>query len=231
LPGGAILTAKHVVAECKAIRATARSGAFEAASARITAIPSNPQTDLAALQLDTPHGRARTRARLRDLWLTGLEPTRPGAPVSPWPKIEQELVVLGYPSATTSMDPVAAPLSQVLAARFTKQIWHGDAFAVFGNITHGDSGGPIVDKSGRVVGMMFAIAFKDDEVHKQGINGSAGFGLRARDIAFFLAEAGYRRRWTGPMRAPMVRWSASGTISFACSATAESSPARAAHCR
>jgi hypothetical protein len=137
-------------------------------------------------------------ARLRDLWLTGLEPTRPGAPVSPWPKIDQELVVPGYPGATTSMDPVAAPLSQVLAARLTNQIRHGDAFAVFGNITHGDSGGPIVDKSGRVVGMMFAIAFKDDEVHKQGINGSVGFGLRARDIAFFLAEAGVPPAMDGP---------------------------------
>src|SRR4029077_1375710 len=61
LPGGAILTAKHVVAECKAIRATARSGAFEAASARITAIPSNPQMDLAALATRHARGRARTR--------------------------------------------------------------------------------------------------------------------------------------------------------------------------
>jgi hypothetical protein len=78
----------------------------------------------------------------------------------------------------------------VLAARLTNQIWHGDAFAVFGNITHGDSGGPIVDQSGRVVGMMFAIAVQDDEVHKQGISGRVGFGLRARDIAFFFAEAG-----------------------------------------
>jgi hypothetical protein len=46
--------------------------------------------------------------------------------------------------------------------------------------------------------MMFAIAFKDDEVHKQGINGSAGFGLRARDIAFFLAEAGVPPAMDGP---------------------------------
>jgi hypothetical protein len=42
LPGGSILIAKHVVAECKVIRATARSGTFEAASARLTAIPSKP---------------------------------------------------------------------------------------------------------------------------------------------------------------------------------------------
>jgi hypothetical protein len=122
-------------------------------------------------------GRA---ARLRDLWPTGLEPAWPGAPVSPRPEIEPEVVVLGYPGATTSMDPVAAPLSQVPAARLTNRIWRGEAFGVFSNIAYGESGGPIVGKSGRVVGMMFAIAFKDDEVHKQEMNGSVGFGRRAR---------------------------------------------------
>jgi S1-C subfamily serine protease len=190
LPGGYILTARHVVTDCKAIRATARSGAFEAASARVAATPSNPLMDMAALQLDRAVPGLGHGARLRDLWPTGGEPVRAGGRPSPWPRIEEELVALGYPGAAASMDPVAAPLSQILAARLTNQMWRGDAFAVFGNITHGDSGGPIVDKSGRVVGMMFAIAFEADELHKQGIKGSVGFGLRAHDIASFLAEAG-----------------------------------------
>jgi hypothetical protein len=41
-----------VIVECKAIRATVRSGAFEATSARVKAIPSNPQMDLGVLQGD-----------------------------------------------------------------------------------------------------------------------------------------------------------------------------------
>src|SRR5690348_16378713 len=96
LPGGYILTAGHVAKECKAIRATARSGAFEAAPAKVAALPSNPQMDLALLQLDPAVAQLGRGARLRDLWPTGLEPARPGAPASPWPKVEQHLVVLGY---------------------------------------------------------------------------------------------------------------------------------------
>jgi hypothetical protein len=187
LPGGYVLTARHVTSDCKAIRATARSGAFEAAPATIAAIPSNPLMDLSLLRLDPVIPGVTRGARLRDLW---SDSTAPGAAASPWPKLDEPLVVLGYPGATTSMEPAAAPLSQVLAARLTNNVWHGDAFAVFGDINPGDSGGPMVDRSGRVVGVVFAVAFRGDELRKQGLNGSVGFALRARDIAAFLGEAG-----------------------------------------
>lgn len=184
---GYIVTARHVVEECRAIRATAASGIFEAANAEIAALPTNPLMDLALLRLQPAMSGLPPGARLGDLWPRGAWE---GEPSSPWPRIEQPLFMIGYSGVDAVTPPKSAPLSQTIAARLTNPSWHGDALAVFGDITHGDSGSPVIDQSGRVVGVIFAVAFDSEQLRKRGIHGAVGFAFRARDLAFFLAEAG-----------------------------------------
>ncbi|HXZ00122.1 MAG TPA: serine protease [Stellaceae bacterium] len=185
--GGYIVTARHVVEDCRAIHVTAASGIFEAAGARVAALPTNPLMDLALLRLDPAVSGLPPGAPLSDLWPSD---TWEGEASSPWPKIEQPLFMVGYSGVDAIDPPKTAPLSQTIAARLTNPSWHGDALAVFGDITHGDSGSPVIDQSGRVVGVIFAVAFDSEQLRKRGIHGAVGFAFRARDLAYFLAEAG-----------------------------------------
>jgi serine protease Do len=185
--GSYIVTARHVVDNCRAIHVTAASGIFEAAVAEVAALPTNPLMDLALLRLEPALPGLPPGARLRDLWPSG---TWEGEPSSPWPKIEQPLFMIGYSGVDAIDPPKTAPLSQTIAARLTNRSWHGDALALFGDITHGDSGSPVIDQSGRVVGVIFAVAFDSEQLRKRGIHGAVGFAFRARDLADFLAEAG-----------------------------------------
>ena len=56
-----------------------------------------------------------------------------------------------------------------------------------GSIRHGDSGGPAVDRDGRVLAMMFAAT----------VEGNGGFGVSIADIRHALASQ-TRRADTGP---------------------------------
>lgn len=185
--GGYIVTARHVVDNCRAIHVSAASGLFEAATAEVAALPSNPLMDLALLKLQPALQGLPAGARLSDLWPSGAWEHETN---SPWPKIEQPLFMVGYSGVDAVAPPKTAPLSQTIAARLTNPSWHGDALAVFGDITHGDSGGPVIDQSGRVVGVIFAVAFDSEQLRKRGLHGAVGFAFRERDLAYFLSEAG-----------------------------------------
>jgi S1-C subfamily serine protease len=188
--GGAVVTAWHVVRSCKAIRVTAASGAFQAASAMVAALPTRPSVDLALLRLDPAIASRTEGVHFRDIWPTPEAWQAAGERGLPKPAAAGDLAVLGYPGATPSLEPVVTPISQISAARLKNVAWQGDAFAVFGDIARGDSGAPMVDHSGRVVGVMLAVAFKEDELRKDGIKGSVGFALPTHEVASFLAEAG-----------------------------------------
>ena len=191
VPGGGVVTAWHVVKSCKAIRVSAASGAFQATSAMIAAIPSRPSLDLALLRLD-PVPKNVGSVRLHDVW----------PPVAVWegagehgllrPVVEGGVMVFGYPGASASMEPVVVPISQLLATHLTNVGWQGDAYAIFGDIVRGDSGGPMVDGRGRVIGVVLAVAFNEELLPKNGVRGSVGFAVPAHDVAEFLAEAGVR---------------------------------------
>jgi S1-C subfamily serine protease len=101
-------------------------------------------------------------------------------------------MVFGYPGASAAMEPVMTPVSQLVAARLTNVAWQGDAYAFFGEIARGDSGGPLIDGRGRVIGVVLAVAFDEELLRKNGIRGSVGFAVPAHEVVQFLTEAGVR---------------------------------------
>src|SRR5215472_7677832 len=191
VPGGGGVTAWHVVKGCKAIRVSAASGAFQAVSATVAAIPSRLSLDLALLRLD-PAPENAVGVELHDIWPQAPAWTAAGEHGLIKPALEGGAMVFGYPGASASMQPVVTPVSQLLAARLTNIAWRGDAYALFGDITRGDSGGPLIDGRGRVIGVVIAVAFHEELLRKNGIRGSVGFAAPAHDLAQFLAEAGVR---------------------------------------
>jgi serine protease Do len=191
VPGGGVVTAWHVVKSCKAIRVSAASGAFQAISATVAALPKRPSLDLALLRLD-PVPKNAVGVQLHDIWPPAPAWTAAGEHGLVKPAIEGGAMVFGYPGATASMEPVVTPVSQLMAARLTNIAWQGDAYALFGAIGHGDSGGPLIDGRGRVIGVVLAVAFHEELLQKNGIHGSVGFAAPAHDVVQFLREAGVR---------------------------------------
>lgn len=191
VPGGGVVTAWHVVKSCKAIRVSAASGAFQAVSAMVAALPTRPSLDLALLRLD-PAPENAAGVQLHDIWPPAPAWTAAGEHGLVKPALEGGAMVFGYPGATASMEPVVTPVSQLLAARLTNVAWQGDAYALFGEIARGDSGGPLIDGRGRVIGVVLAVAFHEELLQKNGIRGSVGFAAPAHDVVQFLAEAGVR---------------------------------------
>ncbi|HEV2549084.1 MAG TPA: serine protease [Stellaceae bacterium] len=190
-PGGGVVTAWHVVKGCKAIRVSAASGAFQAVSATVAALPTRPSLDLALLRLDPAPPNA-VGVELHDIWPAAPAWTAAGEHGLVKPDLEGGAMVFGYPGASASMQPVVTPVSQLLATRLTNIAWQGDAYALFGEIARGDSGGPLIDRRGRVIGVVLAVAFHEELLQKNGIHGSVGFAAPAHDVVGFLNEAGVR---------------------------------------
>jgi trypsin-like peptidase len=191
VPGGAVVTAWHVVKGCKAIRVSAASGAFQAVSAMVAALPTRASLDLALLRLDPAPEHARG-VQLHNIWPAASAWAAAGEHGLVKPLIEGSAMVFGYPGASASMEPVVTPVSQLMAARLTNIAWRGDAYALFGDIVRGDSGGPLIDGRGRVIGVVVAVAFHEELLQKNGIRGSVGFAAPAHDVVQFLEEAGVR---------------------------------------
>jgi Trypsin-like peptidase domain len=189
VPGGGVVTAWHVVKGCKAIRVSAASGAFQAVSATVAALPTRPSLDLALLRLD-PVPENTVGVQLHDIWPPAPAWTAAGEHGLVKPAIEGGAMMFGYPGVSASMQPVVTPVSQLLAARLTNVAWRGDAYALFGEIARGDSGGPLIDGRGRVIGVVLAVAFHEELLQKNGIRGSVGFAAPAHDVVQFLTEAG-----------------------------------------
>jgi S1-C subfamily serine protease len=191
VPGGGVVTAWHVVKSCKAIRVSAASGAFQASSATVAALPSRPTLDLALLRLD-PVPKNVSSVQLQDAWPSASQWQDAGEHGLVRPTVDGGVMVFGYPGASASMEPVVTPISQLLATHLKNVGWQGDAYAIFGDIVRGDSGGPMVDGRGRVIGVVLAVAFHEELLQKNGVRGSVGFAVPAHDLAQFLAEAGVR---------------------------------------
>lgn len=132
LPGNVVVTNRHVVAAPKEVSVNTWDGTSLRADVSGTAIDS----DLAILQLaddvDLPVAELRT------------DPVEPGEPV----------IVVGYPGggpATVSTGEVVSLIDGEMLDE------PADVIRVDAEISQGNSGGPLLDDEGKVVGVVFAV--------------------------------------------------------------------------
>jgi S1-C subfamily serine protease len=132
LPGNVVVTNRHVVAAPKEVSVNTWDGTSLRAEVSGTAIDS----DLAILQLaddvDLPVAELRT------------DPVEPGEPV----------IVVGYPGggpATVSTGEVVSLIDGEMLGE------PADVIRVDAEISQGNSGGPLLDDEGKVVGVVFAV--------------------------------------------------------------------------
>ena len=135
---GSVLTALHVVADATAIRLTFADGSKSTA----TIASSNPATDIAVLTPDAPPAT--------------LVPATLGNPGAM--RIGSEVYVVGNPfglygSLSTG---VVSGLDRSFQASGSDRVYKG-LIQVDAAINPGNSGGPLLDRNGRVVGIVTAL--------------------------------------------------------------------------
>jgi len=147
---GMILTNQHVVEGCTVIEVTGFG--------RATVLKSDSGTDLAVLQLRAPKPHKWARVR--------LDPPRLGEPV----------ILLGYPLADILNSSLNVGTGIVSAEKAVGS--HPEWFTTDAGIQPGNSGGPILDEAGNVVGV--AVAKADDRALL------ASAGTTASNIGFAI---------------------------------------------
>ncbi len=162
---GMIVTNAHVVENCSAIEV--------AGHGRASLLSSDEEKDLAIIRVA---GRTPSFARIegRDLALG------------------QEVVVVGYPLSPLMGD--ALTVSPGYVGNLTGLFGDEAGFTVDGNIQPGNSGGPVVDMSGHVVGVArgkLPEALLLEVVGTTG--GSLGFAIGAETLLDFLEPFRHRK--------------------------------------
>lgn len=149
-PHGPILTNAHVVEACTAIEV--RDGEGRGVVARVLRL--DGVGDMALLDAPLAGGRS---VRLRDA-----------------PQATEQVEVSGYPGGTATL--VVAPGLAGASGVHTSM----DAFAVQASVSPGNSGGPVLDGYGNMVGMVFG-----------GANAYAGgYAIAGWRVRSFLAQSG-----------------------------------------
>jgi S1-C subfamily serine protease len=163
---GLVVTNAHVIAGEHSTRVVTPTGTLEARPVYVDA-----GTDIALLQvagLQERPLRVRTRASA-------------GAGVA----------LVGYPGGgplTAAPGRVGRPAFIVTRDAYGRGVTQRTVIPIRGNVLHGDSGGPAVDRGGRVVAMMFAATE----------TGGGGFGVSMSDVEQALASPHPRHVDTGP---------------------------------
>lgn len=135
---GAVLTANHVVSDAAAITVTYADGSKTAA----TIASQTPASDIAVLQPATPP--------------TGVTPATLGNPASM--RIGSEAYVVGNPYGLygSLSSGVVSGLDRSYHLPDSTDVIHG-LIQVDAAVNPGNSGGPLLDRSGRVVGIVTAL--------------------------------------------------------------------------
>jgi Trypsin-like serine proteases, typically periplasmic, contain C-terminal PDZ domain len=157
--GDRVMTNAHVVAGSSSVGVQVPGSG----TLRAQVVVYDPERDLAIL--DVP----------------GL--SSPALPLGSEASAGQSTVIAGYPGGGPyTLDP--ARVRQVLDATGTDIYRHGtvvrEIYSLRGTVRPGNSGGPLFDTSGRVVGVVFARSTTD---------ASTGYALTLREIAPVLSEA------------------------------------------
>lgn len=154
---GDILTAAHLLAGRTSARLRNAVADFPA-----TVIATDPDRDLALLRATEPNGSAGEGLRLRDS--AGIQPGEPVASV-------------GYPLFEEYQPSIAGGL----VSRLTEDRDLGLLVQTDAPINRGNSGGPLVDRCGRVVGMVVQKWFEE------GVEGM-GWAVAASSLETALAD-------------------------------------------
>lgn len=179
-PGGLLVTSHHVVADGTVFRARFDDGReIEAAI-----LGTDPETDLAVLQLegeDFPHAPLSTRAPQRGEFVLAL-----GSPLG-----------LGL-SVTTGI------VSGLGRKNLGLGITYEDFIQFNSDINFGNSGGPMIDMEGRVIGIVAAVSAEEP---RQGEGRGVSFaipGEMVKRVSDDLVEHGFvRRGYLGVRTSPL----------------------------
>lgn len=145
-----VVTAYHVVDDCGWLALSHRGGPA-------TVLAGDAVEDLAILEVDQPGGAAVEFSP---------EPTGDGAAIT----------FVGYPGSDLKSPTPQIEHGAVTAARLAAE---RDAFAAAsGSVTHGWSGGPVLDAGGRVIGVIRRLASKDELAASPGAP-AKGIGVSA----------------------------------------------------
>jgi len=161
---GAAVTSNHVVKDCAAITVTPTFGEMRTA----TIVATDPETDLALIRSDAiPPG------------IAGIVPGER-------PAVIGAAYVIGYPNrGLVTIEPVLTAVDVVAREGKTPV---GPAIVLRGDIRQGNSGGPLLDSAGRVLGVVFA---KVNSVNVYNATGQVvrniGFALPGDTLEAFLA--------------------------------------------
>jgi S1-C subfamily serine protease len=174
---GTLITNHHVVSGCKAVRLAKRGLIF--ASAKLFAL--NRQDDLAVLTTD----------QVPPMYLR----LRVGEPL----KVAEQIVVFGYPLAGVALSTLGnTTLGNITALAGLQDNYR--TFQLSAPIQPGNSGGPVLDMQGRLVGVIShmlrpEVALRSGGALPQNVNfaikGTTLMGfLEAQGVAFDPAESG-----------------------------------------
>ncbi|SLN73674.1 S1 family peptidase [Oceanibacterium hippocampi] len=188
--GGQVLTNVHVVRNCSALSVETTGG--ERRTAHLVA--SHMTLDLALLTTDA----AAPAVAVFD----------PGAVLQASGRAD----LIGYP--TQGVAPILPSMTNAVVLR---PVMPGDVlpafFLVRGDVRPGNSGGPVLDARGAVVGVVFAKANTPEIYRKSGnLVTDVGIAIAARPVLEFLAENGVsaHRLQAGTERAERTRDSVFG---------------------
>ncbi len=181
-PSGLLLTNHHVVADCMGLSVDPASG--DDAIATLEA--SDSRLDLAALRIP--------RANVAVARFGVESPLRAGDP----------LVVVGYPNRGVSRVQPLATSGEFGA--YGTPIGGIPRIAMQGEVRRGNSGGPVFDSAGLVIGVVFA---KRNTVEASRAIGAPaedfGFAIPARDAVAWLKGLGHEPAFGFPAATPLTR--------------------------
>ena len=197
-----ILTARHVIDDCRAVRISSADG-------RVVGVPvasiqkGRGDEDLALLRV-APLPVSVEPVRLRLLWpsdaeMNALVPPKDAATLDDAGVIS----AIGYSRTGVTLMPRVRPVHDIAAAKSERGI---HKYFIFGEVAEGDSGGPVVDDRGRVVGMLIGYADRLDvekaratlarehgPISAESARDGIGVAYAARDLVAFMAGAGVRQ--------------------------------------
>jgi len=162
VPGSYVVTNAHVVAGTR--DTFVRTNGNQRFAARVVWF--DPKRDLALL-------RVASGLRLRPFTLADVNPPASGA-------------VIGYPGGGSQKVVGAQVFSKTVARGrdiYSRSLVTRQIYVLRAVVRRGDSGGPVVDRNGRALGVVFAASKLDDQ---------EGFALTNAELRSTLAAAGSR---------------------------------------
>jgi S1-C subfamily serine protease len=157
---GAILTNAHVVESCKTIEVAGYG------NARLLAF--DPDYDLAVLRL------------------SGRKPASVGQIQVQPPELGQEVVILGYPLSDLMGNELSVTTG--LISRLSGLGGEPGSYTLTANVQPGNSGGPVLDRNGNVIGVAVAKLDEAKLLQETGTTGAnIGFAISGKRLLEFLA--------------------------------------------